>query len=60
MMKNIHGGIVHKVQSDDPQDVKMAGLAAETLTRYRAAMDKLSLNEAIRELWSYIGVANKY
>ena len=38
----------------------MAGLAAETLTKYRTAMDKLSLNEAIRELWSYIGVANKY
>ena len=60
MIEKYHGGIVHKVQSDDPQDVKMAGLAAETLTRYRAAMDKLSLNEAIRELWSYIGVANKY
>jgi len=60
MIEKYHGGIVHKVQSGDPQDVKMAGLAAETLTRYRAAMDKLSLNEAIRELWSYIGVANKY
>ena len=60
MIEKYHGGIVHKVQSTDPLDVKMAGLAAETLTKYRTAMDKLSLNEAIRELWSYIGVANKY
>ena len=60
MIEKYHGGIVHKVQPTDPLDVKMAGLAAETLTKYRAAMDKLGLNEAIRELWSYIGVANKY
>jgi len=60
MIEKYHGGIVHKVKSDDPQDAKMVTLAAETLSRYRAAMDKLSLNEAIRELWQYIGVANKY
>jgi methionyl-tRNA synthetase len=60
MIEKYHGGIVHKVQTEDAEDKKMQSLAAETLAKYRTEMDNLGLNDAIREVWQYISVANKY
>ena len=60
MIEKYHGGIIHKKVVANDRDAKARSMAEETLNAYRAAMDKMALNEAIKILWQYIGVTNKY
>ena len=60
MIEKYHGGVVHKTVVDNEVDAKFRSLAAETLTNYKAAMDKYAINDALKVVWNYIGAANKY
>lgn len=60
MIEKYHGGVVHKTVVDNDLDAKFRSLAAETLTGYKAAMDKYAINDALKVVWNYIGAANKY
>ncbi len=60
MVEKYHGGVLHKAQVEDANSAELHKLLEETLTTYKADMDKLAITDATKVLWQFVGAANKY
>lgn len=61
MVEKYHGGILRNCPfAAEPVDDALRGLAETTLRSYEAHMDKMEINDAIKDVWALIAAANKY
>ncbi|MBV7391130.1 methionine--tRNA ligase [Enterococcus sp. ALS3] len=61
MINKYCGGMVPKYQSKvTPFDSELSTTAANVVSRYREAMEKMEFNTALAEVWTLVSRANKY
>lgn len=60
MIEKYHGGVVTHKEGTEAVDSEFIALVNETVERYKDAMDHMELNQAIKDVWTLIGRANKY
>ena len=60
MIEKYHGGVVTHKEGTEAVDRDFIALVNETVERYKDAMDHMELNQAIKDVWTLIGRANKY
>lgn len=60
MINRFNGGVVSAPKAKDPIDDNIICLAQETAAAYEQAMEKNEINTALKEVWTFIGRANKY
>lgn len=60
MINKYHGGIITAANCPAPVDEELQALAASTVSAYRANMEAMELNSAIKGVWALISRANKY
>ena len=60
MIEKYHGGVVTHREGTEAVDRDFIALVNETVERYKDAMDHMELNQAIKDVWTLIGRANKY
>lgn len=60
MIEKYHGGVVTHKEGTEAVDKEFIALVNETVAGYSDAMDRMELNQAIKDVWNLIGRANKY
>ena len=60
MMQRYNGGVMGQADAPTDVDAPLLAMAKGTPPRYRAMMENMDINGAIKEIWQLIGRANKY
>ena len=60
MMQRYNGGVLGEVASPTDADAPLLAMAKAITPRYRAMMENMDINGAIKDIWQLIGRANKY
>ena len=60
MMQRYNGGVMGQADAPTDVDAPLLAMAKATPPRYRAMMENMDINGAIKEIWQLIGRANKY
>ena len=60
MMQRYNGGVMGQADAPTDADAPLLAMAKATPPRYRAMMENMDINGAIKEIWQLIGRANKY
>ena len=60
MMQRYNGGVLGEVASPTDADAPLLAMAKAIAPRYRAMMENMDINGAIKDIWQLIGRANKY
>ena len=60
MMQRYNGGVMGQADAPTDADAPLLAMAKATAPRYRAMMENMDINGAIKEIWQLIGRANKY
>ena len=60
MIEKYHGGIVHKSVVNENYDEASRAMILATVAAYKAAMDNMEINVAIKLVWQFISGGNKY
>lgn len=60
MIEKYHGGVVTHKEGTEAVDKEFIALVNGTVAGYSDAMDRMELNQAIKDVWNLIGRANKY
>lgn len=60
MVEKYHGGVIKGAPVEAAIDVELREAALKTVEAYTKAMDDMQINQALRELWAFIGLSNKY
>ena len=60
MIEKYHGGIIHKSVVNETYDEASRAMILATVAAYKAAMDNMEINVAIKLVWQFISGGNKY
>ena len=60
MMQRYNGGVMGQADEPTEADAPLLTMAKAITPRYRAMMENMDINGAIKEIWQLIGRANKY
>ena len=60
MIEKYHDGIVHKSVVNENYDEASRAMILATVAAYKAAMDNMEINVAIKLVWQFISGGNKY
>lgn len=60
MIGRFNGGIIPTASNAEAIDEELIKMARNTAASYEAAMDKMDINGAIKDVWALIGRSNKY
>ena len=60
MVNKFAGGTVPEPSGLEPQDRELSEAAVAMIVRYKDNMQSFAFNRALQEVWSVIGLANKY
>jgi methionyl-tRNA synthetase len=60
MIEKYHAGIIHKSVVNENYDEASRAMILATVVAYKAAMDNMEINVAIKLVWQFISGGNKY
>jgi methionyl-tRNA synthetase len=60
MLERFSQGVIRKGEAPAAREYELQTLTAKTVAAYEEAMEKLELNEALKNVWALIGRSNKY
>jgi methionyl-tRNA synthetase len=60
MIGRFNDGKIPAASESEPIDDELIKMARNTVASYEAAMEKLDINSAIKDVWALIGRSNKY
>lgn len=60
MIEQYHGGIIKAAGEETAVDKELSQMAVATAQHFEEEMESLRINDALREVWAFIGRTNKY